>query len=127
MPLPPYLPHIIYATALSSLSLHLLNTRKSSKEQRYAVDGRISLLEGLATRLRSNEDLSEKEVTKILKLAGSTTNFNNVLKKESPTEEKIGWKSVFFGRPSGTEQEWDEESLKKLWEDSEPTYPFPYL
>lgn len=68
MPLPPYLPHIIYTTALTSITLHLLVTRKDADAAQRKADARISLLEGLAGRLRSGEHVDSDEVTRVRRL-----------------------------------------------------------
>ena len=70
MPLPAYTPHIIYATALTSLALHLLSARKEGASLRQHAEARISLLEGLVGRLRAGERVSEEEVSRIRRLMG---------------------------------------------------------
>ena len=96
MPLPTHLPHIIYATALTSLALHLLATRKAGAAARQQAEARISLLEGLATRLRAGERLPEDEVTRVHRL----------LREEGEVEVKkvdVDWKAVVFGKKEGKE------------------------
>ena len=68
MPLPTYLPHIIYATALTTLALQLLSTRKEGAAARHQAEARISLLDGLASRLRAGERVSEDEIARIRRL-----------------------------------------------------------
>ncbi|KAL5504604.1 hypothetical protein ACEPAH_7267 [Sanghuangporus vaninii] len=68
MPLPTYFPHIIYATALISLSLHLLSSRRDGAAARQQAEARISLLEGLAGQLRAGERVSEEEISRVRRL-----------------------------------------------------------
>ena len=66
MPLPPYLPHIIYATALTSSALHLLSTRKDADTAQRRAEARISLLEGLVSQLRQpGAKVDEAEVQRV--------------------------------------------------------------
>ncbi|EJD08164.1 uncharacterized protein FOMMEDRAFT_150860 [Fomitiporia mediterranea MF3/22] len=68
MPLPTYFPHIVYTTALTSLALHLLSTRKEGEASRQHTEARIGLLEGLASRLHAGERVSEEEIGKVRRL-----------------------------------------------------------
>ena len=70
MPIPTYLPHVVYATALTSLALHLLVTKKDTDETLRRADARISLLDGLATRLRSGERVHADELARVQRLLG---------------------------------------------------------
>lgn len=68
MPAPTYLPHIIYSTALTSIALHLLVTRKDADAAQRKAEARISLLEGLASRLRAGERVNSEELARVQKL-----------------------------------------------------------
>lgn len=82
MPLPAYLPHLLYATAVSSLALHYLNTKKETKNQVWFAQARISVLEDIATRLRAGEDLPDAEIERLKRLTREDDGAAGVMKLE---------------------------------------------
>ena len=94
MPLPSHLPHIIYATALVSLTLHLHAKKKDVADKRLLANARIGVLEGLVSRLQSGEDVCDEEISRLKRLAAER-------KEEIPKpvgENEIGWREVIFGK-----------------------------
>lgn len=128
MPLPRHLPHVIYATALTSLSLHLLGTKKNDQESRKASQARISVLEGLSARLRAGEELSNEDFIKAWKLSRGSQGEGEEQYVNNVKEGDVDWKTVALGRSGyASSVERDEEKLKKLWEEGKPanTGSFP--
>lgn len=125
MPLPTHLPHVLYATALTSLGLHLLSTRKAGQAARSQADARISLLDGLATRLREGENVSRDEVVRVLRLMrendGDRTGFGSgkdleVLGRGEAVERDVDWKTMLLGRPEDKDRNRKkEEKLENEW------------
>ena len=64
-----YIPHILYSLALTSFSMHLLNTRHQSATLHAAFLARQSVLTSLIERLKAGENVSDAEVMR-LKLEG---------------------------------------------------------
>ncbi|THG95760.1 hypothetical protein EW145_g7902 [Phellinidium pouzarii] len=109
MPLPVHLPHVIYATALTSLALHLLATRKASVSARRQAAARIGLLESLAAHLRTGEHVSQEELGRVRRLLrdggageaevdGNAGDGRGGSLRTDATEKDVGWKVVLFGR-----------------------------
>lgn len=93
MPVSQYIPHLIYSTALTSLSFHLLYHRKQTEVDRGHLTAQISILESLKQQLQSGQHVPEEEIERLLRLSKTHEESNLNLKKE-----KIGWKAVFLGR-----------------------------
>jgi hypothetical protein len=105
----PYLPHAIYAIALTSISIHLVNQRRTSEEDKSRVNAQISILESVRDQLRSDKPLSNDELARLKKLASAPL----------PEEEKphIRWSDIFMGRKPvvGKESdvsEWDKRDME---------------
>ena len=105
----PYLPHAIYAIALTSISIHLVNQRRTSEEEKSRVNAQISILESVRDQLRSDKPLSSDELARLKKLASAPL----------PEEEKphIRWSDIFMGRKPvvGKESdvsEWDKRDIE---------------
>jgi hypothetical protein len=96
MPVSAYIPHVIYSTALTSLSFHLLFHKKQAEMDRSHLSAQISILESLAHRLRSGQDVSDEEVERLFRLA--QTHEETHAKGVMPMKEKVRWKDVFWGK-----------------------------
>jgi hypothetical protein len=92
----PYVPHLIYSVALTSVSTHLLLQRKSIAEQRASISAQISILESIVQRLRSNEDMSDSELAQLKKLArvGSHRGAHPSDGASGDSGGRIGWKAA---------------------------------
>src|SRR5262245_60846923 len=108
----PYLPHVLYSVALTSLSMHLLVPRQAGAEQRARISGQLSLLESLAQTLRSNAPISEAEVDKLKKLARAHARVSN----NDAQRSGLSWRDVFRSSrnsESGEElSEWDKKDIE---------------
>jgi hypothetical protein len=96
MPVSAYVPHLIYSTILTSFSFHLLFHKKQSEVDRAHLTAQISILETLAHRLRSGQDVSDEEIERLCRLA--KTHEDGPVEGSGVKKEKIGWKDVFMGR-----------------------------
>jgi len=120
MPLPTYLPHLIYATAISSLSLHLLMQKKSSAERIRQAGARISVLETLASRLEAGENVTDDEIARSRRMVreGAKDLYEEVNKAGGMMKEAdVDWKTVVLGR-SVKEKEGVEAEFLKVLEDA---------
>lgn len=68
-----YLPHVLYATLLTSVSIHVLAQRSTQAEERARCAAQISLLEDLVARLHignsgSDSNVDEAEVERVRRL-----------------------------------------------------------
>ncbi|TFK26290.1 hypothetical protein FA15DRAFT_667583 [Coprinopsis marcescibilis] len=108
----PYLPHALYATALTSIAIHLVGQRTESEEQRSRYESRISMLQQLRDHLRSPNP-SQDEIERLKRLSRPL----DYDAQKSP-EVTLGWRDVWFGRklPSdgGEMSEWDKKDLEQL-------------
>ncbi|KAH8115193.1 hypothetical protein DFH11DRAFT_1543302 [Phellopilus nigrolimitatus] len=104
MPAPTHLPHALYALALTSLALHLHTTRKAAQEQRAAAAARISVLAGLAARLRAGERVPADELARARRLVrpgGDVADGRDEARSAEATERDVGWRAVVLGRKGG--------------------------
>lgn len=97
MPVSTYIPHLLYSTALASLSFHLLFQKKQADVDRAHLTAQISILESLKQQLQSKQGISDEELQRLYRLSKT---HDEVVPIESNRAKsvKIGWKDVFFGR-----------------------------
>ena len=128
MPLPAYTPHVLYATAVTSIALHLLTTRRDAEERRLKLEARQTLLETVRDKLRTRithgeGGVDDEEIVRLMKMAsegearaaesgvggGGGGSVAARVRGEDESVDgvghgskvvEIGWKDVLFGRKS---------------------------
>jgi len=90
-----YLPHILYATALTSVSIHLLWQRNTEREDRARYQAQVSILEDLAQQLRSGAPITDEEITRLKNLARLHGQGGE---EQKQTAEAIRWSEVVWGK-----------------------------
>ncbi|KAH7883268.1 hypothetical protein F5I97DRAFT_219098 [Phlebopus sp. FC_14] len=118
MPAPPYLPYILYSTALISVSIHLLWQRKAAEEDRARHDAQISILEDLAQRLRSGAPMTDEEVNGLRHLA-RIHGEGEAPQKRTGSEGGVRWTDAIRGRKvvnsdKSTNAEWEQKDLEQV-------------
>jgi hypothetical protein len=93
--LKPLIPFFIYWCAITSLAVHLLRNRTSSREELDKCQAQISVLSGLITRLKKRENVSNDEIQRELEMVGLR---ERVLTKEEIEGGDVGWFKAIFGR-----------------------------
>ncbi|KII95604.1 hypothetical protein PLICRDRAFT_170232 [Plicaturopsis crispa FD-325 SS-3] len=115
MPIPQYLPHLVYSLAVTSISIHLLWQRKTADAERAKIAGQISILESIVHDFRSGKHIPDVELERLKKLARERG--EPEIPEGGLLKEEIGWREVFFGRKrvAGVvrESEWDRRDLEK--------------
>ncbi|KAN0081380.1 hypothetical protein V8E55_009004 [Tylopilus felleus] len=108
MPIP-YLPHILYSTALTSVSIHLLWQRNVEREERARCHAQMSILEDLAQQLRSGAPITDEEITRLKHLA----RVHGQGETQRQSTEAIRWSEVIWGRKTvdGEPAKMNERSL----------------
>lgn len=92
-----YLPHVIYSTALTSLSFHLLFHKRQVEVDRAHLTAQISILESLIQQLRSGQNITDEEIDRLSRLAKTHEDSESTgVRREA--SKKIGWREVFLGR-----------------------------
>ncbi len=123
-----YLPHLIFSTALTSVTMHHLYQRKAAEEDRAHVAAQLSILEDLHTRLAAHEPIPDREFDRLWKLARN----HDVLRAAEAggegdekgarvksvhiqPKETIGWREVLLGRRFDTArtEELDRKDLER--------------
>jgi hypothetical protein len=105
-----YLPHIIYSIALTSISMHLLNTRKNAADERAAFRARESVLTSLITRLKTGENVSDAEIAKMRLMGNSKGGMVAMYELPNPGGGKsTSWKDAVMGQKSN-----EHDDLKQL-------------
>jgi hypothetical protein len=91
----PYLPHLIYSVALTSISFHLLVKRDAIETERAQISAQISVLESVVRQLRTPEStgtVDVAEVDRLMKLARAH-------REEQLAQNRVmSWRDVFFGK-----------------------------
>jgi len=111
-----YLPHTLYTVAIISLSVHLVNQRKTASEERARVDAQVSILRSISEQLQSGKPQSAEGLERMKRLARSPEQ----LPFTSLPKESIGWKEAIFGRKASNEPQtgvWDQRDIDKLRKD----------
>ncbi|RDX44217.1 hypothetical protein OH76DRAFT_1111312 [Lentinus brumalis] len=120
-----YLPHLIYSTALTSVSMHHLFQRKAAEANRAHVAAQISILEDLHTRLAAREDIPDREFDRLWRLARSHDVWRaeeaegmdvNLKSVHIQPKETVGWREVLLGRRFDTSrtEELDRKDLEAV-------------
>lgn len=108
-----YIPHALYSIAITSISIHLVNQRKTSQEDVTRINTQISLLKSIAEQLRLDKPLSKDELQRLKKLAQPVPQSESL---QTRPERVIGWGEVFFGRKNVDEgagmSKWDAQDLE---------------
>ncbi|OAX40218.1 hypothetical protein K503DRAFT_714918 [Rhizopogon vinicolor AM-OR11-026] len=111
-----YIPHILYSTAFTSVSMHLLWQRKTAEEDRARFKAQTSILQDLIEQLRSGKPISNEEIMKMRNLARIHGEGKESPDKEAKTD--IGWMDVVWGRKSpadlGVSDEWERRDLEQI-------------
>lgn len=107
-----YIPHALYSAAITSISIHLVSTRKSADSDRAHINAQISILESIKEQLQSNKPISNDELERLKRLARTPEKT-----VETTEEESIGWKEVFLGRKKAEDapemSKWDKKDMEK--------------
>lgn len=118
MPLSPYLPHVLYSLALTSLSINLVGRRRTTEDERARVAAQLSILASIKEQLRGEAPLSAAELARLKKLArASAAGGEDGGREEGVREgERIPWGDVFRGKGPGSRgaelSEWDRRDLE---------------
>ncbi|KIJ21066.1 hypothetical protein PAXINDRAFT_6845 [Paxillus involutus ATCC 200175] len=112
MPVPTYLPHILYSTALTSVSIHLLWQRKAAEEDRARHNAQITILEDLTQQLRSGVPTTDEEINILRNLARSHGEGGEGRQQSAPGE--IRWMDVIWGKKVAAKDEWEQRDLEQI-------------
>jgi hypothetical protein len=119
--LKPLIPFFIYWCAITSLAVHLLRNRTSSREELDKCKAQISVLSGLITRLKKRENVSNDEIQRELEMVGLR---ERVLTTEEIEAGDVGWFKAIFGRRGVQEDvEEVEEDAVAAWAKGEYFLP----
>lgn len=111
-----YIPHALFAIAVTSISIHLVNKRRTFSDEEARARARISILESIAEQLRSEKPGSDGELERLKRLVRAPKVKESSKNTTSAGSEGISWKDVVFGRkrPAGDElSHWDKKDLEK--------------
>lgn len=94
----PLIPFFIWWSIITSLTVHLLRARQSSKEMQSRSEAKISVLESLLGRTRAGEALTEEEVERQLEMVGLRERRTGDLGEKREDIRDVGWMEAIFGR-----------------------------
>ncbi|KDR75467.1 hypothetical protein GALMADRAFT_226115 [Galerina marginata CBS 339.88] len=113
----PYLPHVIYGLALTSVSMNLVSKRRSTEEEKNRVKAQISILESIKQQSESDDPLSTDELDRLKKLARHSATADAATGAES-TKGEVKWSDIFRGqKPVASEtvvSKWDKQDMETL-------------
>ena len=108
----PYLPHVLYSLAATTISIHLVGTRAVCGEERARINAQISVLETIAQRLRSNESILDDELERLKTLARPAEK----AAPEAGSQEAIRWGDILWSQKrAGGQSEmskWDTKDVE---------------
>ncbi|KIL00858.1 hypothetical protein PAXRUDRAFT_462390 [Paxillus rubicundulus Ve08.2h10] len=110
MPVPTYLPHILYSTVLTSVSIHLLWQRKAAEETRARHNAQITILEDLTQQLRSGVPMTDEEINRLRNLARSHGEGGEAQRQSGG---EIRWMDVIWGNKAVAKDEWEQRDLEQ--------------
>ena len=114
-------PHALYAIAVTSLSIHISNQKKTSEEEKTRLETRISILQQVRDHLRNTDKPVPWDEIERLKKLTRPTKSEEEDKGDGRIlpEVKLSWTDVFYGRKLPKEEdevvlsEWDKKDLEK--------------
>ena len=108
----PYLPHVLYSLATTTISIHLIGTRTTCSEERARINAQISILENMAQRLQSNESISDHELERLKTLARPAEKAT----LDAGPQEVIRWGDILWGQKKAGGQpemsKWDTKDVE---------------
>jgi hypothetical protein len=114
----PYLPHVLYGLALTSISMNLVSQRRTIEEEQYRMKARISILESIQQQLQSNDPLSTEELERLKKLARHSSSSDAAVAAVAEKKEEVKWSDIFRGKKpvasDTTVSKWDKEEMATL-------------
>jgi len=113
MRLPRHFGGLIGATALTSMSVHLMVHRRQAVAERAQLNGRISILESLVGRLQSGEHISGAEIERLQKLSKPGGGGG-----DDAHQPALSWKEVILGRKTESVP-LDEAAVIQEWQAGE--------
>ncbi|WWD02940.1 hypothetical protein V865_000983 [Kwoniella europaea PYCC6329] len=114
--LKPLIPFFIYWSIITSLAVHLLRIRISSKEELDKQKAKITVLSDLVEQLRNGKIIGEDDIQRELEMVGLRERTVLSQKVEVEDTKDVRWTEVLFGkkREIKDEVEEDEKSLEEL-------------
>jgi len=111
-----YVPHTVFAIAVTTISIHLVDKRRTYSDEEASIKARISILETITEQLRldSQRPGSNETLERLQRLARRPLVKDNTTIVER--EEGISWKDILFGRkpsPGDELSHWEKKDLEK--------------
>ena len=107
-----YFPHVLFAIALTSISINLVSHRRTAEDERSKVQAQISVLESIKEQLQSGKPLSNEELDRQKKLARPVDN-------DRERHKAVSWTDVFRSarKPQLSDgvaelNKWDQQDLE---------------
>ncbi|CAA7260387.1 unnamed protein product [Cyclocybe aegerita] len=113
----PYLPHVLYAVALTSVSMNLVSARKEIEDERARRQAQISILQSIKEQLQSEKPLSREELDRLKRLARPSE--KDIALRAGLVGDDVTWGDIFSGKPPVLSRDeevskWDQQELDKL-------------
>jgi MoxR-like ATPase len=104
-----YFPHVLYAIALTSISINLASQRRTAEDERSGIQAQISVLQSIKEQLLSGKPLSNEELDRQKKLARSANN-------DRELHRAVSWTEVFRSakKPQSSDEfnKWEKQDLE---------------
>ena len=119
----PYVPHVVFGLALTSVSMNLVSGRKTWEEQKAKADAQISILESIRDDLKAGKTISDEELARLRKLAQPSENIGTATTASAlgnkptsaDTSQTVSWGTIFKGQKpeEGHLSKWDLQDLER--------------
>lgn len=117
----PYVLHILYGLAVTSISMNLVSLRRSAEDERYRVEAQLSILDSIRKQLKDTTvPLSTDELNRLRRLAESSKTTAESASvgmngQESSANTDVSWSAIFRGKGPELSEEtskWDKQDLE---------------
>ncbi|KAJ3508818.1 hypothetical protein NLJ89_g5551 [Agrocybe chaxingu] len=113
----PYLPHVLYAVALTSVSMNLVSARREIEDERARRQAQISILQSIKEQLQSEKPLSREELDRLKRLARPSE--KDIALRAGLVGDDVKWGDIFRGKTPVWDRDeevskWDQQELDKL-------------
>jgi hypothetical protein len=117
MPLPRYAEHVVSAMVLTSVTTHLIISRRAAAEDKRKLEAQTSILSDLVDRARRGSPISDTEYSRLLALVSLGNPNTPATDGEEHDRGATSWKEVLLGRKLSEKTRAQlEEEARMEWE-----------
>lgn len=117
----PYVLHVFYGLALTSISMNLVSLRRTAEDEKYRITAQLSILDSIRQQLQdAKEPLSTAELERLRRLAMSSKMGGEGAGADADgggasAGTDVSWSAIFRGKAPVVSEEtskWDQQDLE---------------